>query len=110
MKVAYVLSSPNCQKILTTMIIPQLEENRHGAEVVGIFFMFDNTFLLLDGTETGTKLQALHEKTGMMLMACDQCAYERKLEDKLVPAAALGCFPNLYAALGSVGVDQAITL
>jgi len=110
MKVAYVLSSTNCQKILNLMIIPQMEENRHGAEVAGMFFLMDNTFFLVEGTDMGRRLQALHDKTGMLMMACDQCAYERKLEDKLVPGAALGCFPNLYAALSSVGVDQVITL
>ena len=32
MKVAYVFSTPNASFILEKMIIPQLEEGRHGAE------------------------------------------------------------------------------
>jgi hypothetical protein len=45
-----------------------------------------------------------------MIMGCDQCVYERKIENMLVPGATLGCFPTLYAALGSAGVEQVITL
>ena len=86
MKVAYVLSSTNCQKILTSMIIPQLQEDRHGAEVLGMFFLVDNTFFLINETETGTDLQELQEKTGMLLMGCDQCVHERGLEGKPIRA------------------------
>lgn len=110
MKVAYVLSSPNCQKILTSMIIPQLQDSRHGAEVIGMFFLMDNTFFLMEGTETGRELQELQEQTGMLLMGCDQCVLERNLEKKLIPSAKIGCFPNLYAALSGSGLDQVITL
>jgi hypothetical protein len=110
MKVAYVLSSTNCQKILTSMIIPQLQEDRHGAEVLGMFFLVDNTFFLMNGTETGKDLQELQEKTGMLLMGCDQCVFERGIEGTLIPAAQVGCFPNLYAALSDSGLDQVITL
>jgi hypothetical protein len=92
------------------MIIPQLQESRHGAEVLGMFFMVDNTFFLMEGTEAGADLQALHEQTGMILMGCDQCCHERGLNGKLIPAANLGCFPTLYAALAGTGVEQVITL
>lgn len=110
MKIAYVFSSTTSQKILNTMIIPQMEEDRHGVEVIGMFFFMDNTFFLMDNTEMGKRLQALHEKTGMVIMACDQCAIERGIENKLVPGALIGCFPKLYGLLGGVGVDQVITL
>ncbi len=46
----------------------------------------------------------------MIIMACDQCAIERGIENNLVDGATIGCFPNLYACLGSAGVDQVITL
>lgn len=110
MKVAYVFSTTNSQKILDKMIIPQLLEDRHGVEVVGMMFFFDNTFLLTAGSITGDRLKLVHEKCGTLLMACDMCAIERGIDDKLIGCAAIGCFPNLYAALGSVGVDQVITL
>ncbi|BAF58758.1 MAG: DsrE family protein [Pelotomaculum sp.] len=110
MKVAYVFSSTNSQKILNNMILPQLEKDTHGAEVAGMFFFMDNTFFLLDGTEMGDRLQQLQEKTGMLLMACDQCAIERGIENSLIPGARIGCFPQLYSALGGAGVDQVITL
>ena len=64
----------------------------------------------MNGTEMGKRLQVLHEKTRMIIMGCDQCVYERKIEDLLVPGATLGCFPTLYAILGSAGVEQVITL
>ncbi|HAG11210.1 MAG TPA: sulfur reduction protein DsrE [Desulfotomaculum sp.] len=110
MKVAYVFTSTNSQKILDKMIIPQLENQRHGADVVGMFFFMDNTFFLVQGTEMGERLQGLHEATGMLLMACDQCAIERHIDDRLIPGAMIGCFPNLYAALSQVELDQVITL
>lgn len=110
MKVAYVFSTNNAQRILDKMIIPQLLEGRHGAEVVGMMFFFDNTFLLTAGSSTGDRLREIHEKYGTLLMACDMCAIERGIEDKLVPGAGIGCFPNLYAALEGAGLDQVITL
>lgn len=109
MKVAYVISSANSRKILRDMVIPQIENGEHSAEVVGMFFLFDNTFMLLKDTDLGDRLQALHEETGMILLGCDQCVYEREIEDKLIPGAAIGCFPVLYGALAGADLDQVIT-
>lgn len=110
MKVAYLLESQNVREILENMIIPQMEENRHGVEVAGMMFFFDNTYMLTEGSDIAARLQKLHEETGVLLMACDRCCYQRDIADKLIPCAALGCFPNVYAVLGSAGVDQVITL
>jgi hypothetical protein len=110
MKVAYIFSTTNSQKILDTMILPQLEENRHGVTVVGMFFFFDNTFFLLKGTDMAERMKRIQAKNGMLLMGCDQCCYERHIADKLVEGARIGCFPDLYAALGPAAPDQVITL
>ncbi len=110
MKVAYVLESPHAQNILTNMIIPQMEAGNHGADVVGMFFIMDNAYFLMEGTDTGERLAKLHEKTGVVLLGCDKCVKERKLEDKLVKQAAIGCFPICYATLDSAGVDHIITI
>ncbi|HFL3828620.1 TPA: DsrE-related protein SaoD [Clostridioides difficile] len=110
MKVAYVISSHNCRSILRDMIIPQMEAGTHGVEVVGMFFVFDNTYLLLKDTDLGERLQKLHEETGMIILACDQCVLEREIQDKIIQGAAIGCFPVLYGALNSAGLDQVITL
>jgi sulfur relay (sulfurtransferase) complex TusBCD TusD component (DsrE family) len=110
MKIAYVFSSTTSQKILNTMIIPQLEKGTHGVDVAGMFFFMDNTFFLLDGTEMGERLRQIQEVNGMLLMACDQCAIERGIDQRLIKGAQIGCFPQLYAALGGAGVDQVITL
>jgi sulfur relay (sulfurtransferase) complex TusBCD TusD component (DsrE family) len=76
-----------------------------------MFFFMDNTFFLLKGTEIGERLQAIQEKTGMLLMACDQCADERGITGDLIPGAQVGCFPVLYVAIQNAGgVDQVITL
>jgi len=109
-KVAYIFSTTNSQKILDKMIIPQMLEERHGVEAAGMMFFFDNTFLLTAGCSTGDRLQKIHEKYGTILMACDVCAIERGIEDRLVPGAGTGCFPNLYAVLAPAGIDQVITL
>jgi hypothetical protein len=110
MKVAYIFSSSNSHTILSKMIVPQLEKGTHGADVVGMFFFVDNTFMLVKGNAVGERLSMVAKQSGMLLMACDQCAYERQIADNLVAGAKLGCFPDLYKALGQVGIDQAITL
>ena len=112
MKVAYILSTPLSQRILSTMVVPQLEEDRHGADVVGMFFFVDNCFMLTRGNAVAERLKKLLDKGKIkMLMACDQCAYEREIDKSLIAGAGIGCFPDLYGAIGKVGgVDQVITL
>ena len=110
MKIAYIFATATSHKILSTMIVPQLEQGRHGVEVAGMFFFVDNTFMLVKGNAVAERLAKLRTANGMLLMACDQCAYEREIADNLVDGAQIGCFPDLYAALGKVGVDQVITL
>jgi hypothetical protein len=92
------------------MIVPQMEQGRHGVDVVGMFFFVDNTFMLVKGNAVGERLRKLSESNGMLLMACDQCAYEREIANNLVEGARIGCFPDLYPALAKVGFDQVITL
>lgn len=110
MKVAYLLESEHAREILENMIIPQMEKGIHGADVMGMMFFFDNCYMLVEGNDIANRLSALSQKTGMLLMACDRCCYQREIDDKLVPPCGIGCFPNVYAALGGVGVDQVITL
>ena len=110
MKVAYLFESANSREILENMIIPQLEKGIHGADVVGMMFFFDNCYMLVEGNDIADRLSALAEKTGMLLMCCDRCCYQREIDKKLIAPAGIGCFPNVYAALGGVGVDQVITL
>jgi hypothetical protein len=110
MNVAYVFSTPNASFILEKMIVPQLEEERHGATVVGMFFFVDNTYLLVRGNPTGERLAKVARRTGMLLMGCDQCCYQRSIADRLIEGIPIGCFPDLYKALSGVKVDQVITL
>lgn len=110
MNVAYIFSSTNAHKILDKMIIPQLEQGNHGAEVLGMFFFMDNTLFLSKGNPVGEKLSKINNKTGMIIMGCDQCTIERGIEGNLVDGATIGCFPNLYACLEDAGIDQVITL
>ncbi len=110
MKVAYFFESPNAHRILDTMIAPQLEEGRHGADVVGMFFFFDNTFFLQKGIPIAERLAKIAQKNGMLLMGCDQCCYERRIADKLVDGAKIGCFPDLYKALLPAAPNLVITL
>ena len=110
MKVAYVFSTTLAHRILSTMIIPQMEEGRHGVDVAGMFFFVDNCFMLVKDNAVAERLKKLMDKNPMLLMACDQCAYEREIDKKLIDGARIGCFPDLYAALGPAKVDQVITL
>ena len=122
MKVAYVFSTSghNVSYKLGRMILPQLEENRHGAEVVGMFFFDDNTFALRKGDPLGERLGTLARERGILLMLCDQCAIERGLAQHnprggylpydTVEGVQVGCFPDLYMALAANPPDQVITL
>jgi hypothetical protein len=92
------------------MILPQLEADAHGVEVVGMFFFEDNSYVLQRDNPIGERLAKVAAEKGMLLMACDQCAYEREIDDMLVEGATIGCFPNLYGALSGNMPDQVITL
>ena len=122
MKVAYIFSTGGRNAVykLGKMILPQLEEHRHGAEVVGMFFFDDNTYALRKGDPLGERLAKVAKEQSMLLMLCDQCATERglarQLEDgsyvaqDVVEGVRVGCFPDLYAALAGNPPDQVITL
>jgi intracellular sulfur oxidation DsrE/DsrF family protein len=112
MKVAYIFSTQghSVSYKLGKMILPQLENDAHGVEVVGMFFFEDNAYVLQEGNPIGERLAAVAKAQGMLLMACDQCADERDITDKLVDGAVVGCFPNLYSALSGNMPNQVITL
>ena len=112
MKVAYIFSTQghSVSYKLGKMILPQLEEGAHGVEVLGMFFFEDNAYVLQKGNPIGERLAEVAAKSGMLLMACDQCAYEREIDGMLVAGATIGCFPNLYGALSGHMLDKVITL
>ncbi len=112
MKVASIFATqrPNVSYVLAKMILPQLEEDRHGAEVVGMFFFEDNNYVLVDGNPIGERLKKVADDKGMLLMGCDQCCYEREIADRLMAGVPIGCFPDLYGALAGNMPDQVITL
>jgi sulfur relay (sulfurtransferase) complex TusBCD TusD component (DsrE family) len=102
------------------MILPQLEEHRHGVEVVGMFFFDDNTYALRKGDPMGERLSIVAKEQNILLMLCDQCANERGLAVPnaeggynavgTIDGVKVGCFPDLYAALATNLPDQVITL
>ena len=112
MKVAYIFATSRhtVSYVLGKMILPQLEENRHGVDVAGMFFFEDNNYVLVKGNPIGARLHKVAKEKGMLLMGCDQCCYEREIDGKLVAGAVIGCFPNLYEALAGNMPDQIITL
>lgn len=112
MKVAYIFSTQGhtVSYKLGKMILPQLEKNTHGVDVVGMFFFEDNNYVLVKGDPIGERLAKVAKDKKILLMGCDQCCYERSIEDKLVAGATIGCFPNLYSALAGNPPDQVITL
>jgi sulfur relay (sulfurtransferase) complex TusBCD TusD component (DsrE family) len=121
MKVAYVFSTSGhtASYKLGKMILPQMEEGRHGVEVVGMMFFDDNTYVLRKGDPIGERLGKIARENGMLLMLCDQCALERGLAEgepgncapvNTVEGVRVGCFPDLYAALAGAPPDHIITL
>jgi len=111
-KVAYIFSTQGhtVSYKLGKMILPQLEEGRHGVDVVGMFFFEDNCFALREGDPIGQRLVNVAKRLNILLMCCDQCCYERDIADKLFEGVQIGCFPTLYQALAGNLPDQVITL
>ena len=91
------------------MILPQLEENRHGVTVVGMFFFEDNNYVLVKGNPIGERLHEVAKEQGILLMGCDQCCYEREIADKLSTACRSAASPICTALSGNMP-DQVITL
>jgi sulfur relay (sulfurtransferase) complex TusBCD TusD component (DsrE family) len=125
MKVAYVFATHMASTFkLASMILPQLEDSSHGADVVGMMFFDDNIFCLRQGDPVGERLAKIAKQHGILLMVCDQCAVRRGLAEGdfdrcgkgqvrargLVEGVVAGCFPQLYTALASRPPDQIITL
>jgi hypothetical protein len=121
MRVAYVFatSGHTASYKLAKMILPQLEEDRHGADVVGMFFFDDNNYVLRRGDPIGERLAKVARDRDMLLMMCDQCALERYLAkgepgncvvQDVVDGVTVGCFPDLYGALAGNPPDHVITL
>ena len=125
MKVAYVFAANMASTYkLSSMILPQLEEGIHGAEVVGMFFFDDNLLCLRKGDPVGERLAKAAKDQNILLMMCDQCAIRRNLADgefeqcgrgevrpkDTVEGVQAGCFPQLYAALAPNPPDYVITL
>ena len=134
MKIAYVFAMPcSASYKLGRMILPQLEAGTHGADVVGMFFFDDNTFVLRKGDPIGERLAKVAKEKNMLLMMCDMCALGRGLARGqpvwcdpatglgrkepgtcvvfgTVDGVKVGCFPDLYLALGGNPPDQVITL
>ena len=120
MKGAYILNTPNAANYkVGDMILPQLEENRHGVEVVGIFFFDDNCYMLQKGNPKGERLAKIAKEKNILLMMCDQCAIQRGVAEGqagnakslgTVENVHVGCFPDLYGALSGNMPDQVISL
>ena len=121
MKVAYVFSTSGhtASYKLGKMILPQLEERRHGVAVVGMMFFDDNNYILRQGDPVGERLAKVAQEQGILLMMCDQCAIERGLAQGepgacqpygTVAGVQVGCFPDLYSALAGKPPDHIITL
>ena len=93
-------------------------------DVIGMFFFDDNILCLQKGNEFGERLAKIAKEKNMLLMACDQCAVRRGFAEGtfeqcgsgdvkpkgMVDGVQVGCFPQLYQALGSNPPDQVITL
>jgi len=125
MKIAYVFATNMASTFkLATMILPQLEQGNHGAQVIGMMFFDDNIYCLREGDPVGERIARVAKEQNILLMVCDQCAVRRGLADGefsqcgtgevrakgFVEGVVAGCFPQLYSALGGNPPDQVISL
>jgi len=106
------------------MILPQLEQGIHGADVLGMMFFDDNIFALRKGDPVGERLSIVSKENDILLMVCDQCAVRRNLAEGtfdqcgtgqvkakgFVEGVVAGCFPQFYKTLGANPPEQVITL
>ena len=125
LKIAYIFKTNMSSTFqLSTMILPQIENDKHGVDVVGMFFFDENILCLKQNDPVGERLANIAKKKNILLMVCDQCAVRRNLANGtfdqcgsgnvvakgLVEGVVAGCFPQLYEALGTNLPDQVITL
>ena len=125
MRIAYIFRNDMSSTFqLSSMILPQLENNSHGVDVVGMMFFDDNLHILAKGNEFGERLLKVAKEKNILLMICDQCAIRRGfavgsfeqcgsgevVAKGTVEGVIAGCFPQLYEALSSSPPDQVITL
>ena len=125
MKIAYVFKTSMSSTFqLGEMILPQLEKDNHGFDVIGMFFFDNNINCLQQGNPVGERLSQIAKEKNILLMVCDACAVRRGLAEGvleecgsgnvkakgLVEGVGAGCFPQLYEALGPNPPDQVITL
>lgn len=140
MRVAYIFATTGhtVSYKLQQMIMPQLEDDRHGADIAGMFFFDDNTYFFQNGNTHAEMLVEIAKERDILLMLCDQCAMERGFafidsnnnlegwhhyasdaaphgETHLIGTVddqfiEVGCFPDLYDALSEDPPDNIITL
>jgi len=110
MNVIYVFQSQRASIILEKMIIPQISKEKHGAEVVGMFFFDDNVYFFLPEHPIGEKLCRLSSKYSFFIACCDYCCEQREISGRLYPGVIEGCFPDLYKFAQDKKADQVITL
>jgi hypothetical protein len=111
MKVAYIFATQRhtVSYVLGRMILPQLEENRHGVD--GWYVLLRRQQLCPRARQSARRASAGRGAgEGILLMGCDQCCYEREIADRLFEGVPIGCFPDLYGALAGNMPDQVITL
>ena len=129
MKIAYVFSTSGRTATykLGAMILPQMEDGNHGAEVVAMFFFDDNNFILRKGDPIGERLAKIATEKGIRLISCSQCSMERSLAEgdcagegcctfkkpdavHCVSGVTCGCWPDFYKACEEAGVDHIVSL
>ena len=109
MKVAYIFSSQGhtVSFKLGKMILPQLEEQSHGPEVVGMFFFEDNNYVLLQGNPIGERLAKIAKEQGMLrsvlLGARNRRQAGRRRRHRLLPESLRG-IGRQYARPGHYAV------
>ena len=76
MKVAYIFRNDMSATFqLATMILPQLEQDNHGVEVVGMMFFDDNVYSLSAENEIGKRLSVVANRKSILLMMCASKGY-----------------------------------
>ena len=77
MKIAYVFKTNMASTFqLSSMILPQLENNTHLVDVIGMFFFDDNIYCLRENDPVGERLSKIAKERNMLLM---ESSFPRKI-------------------------------
>lgn len=103
-KVAYIITGSAGHEIVSGCLLNTVAAGCHGREVTALHFAEDGVFFLLQGTDTGAKIERAMKEQGVKVTVCECSQEARDLTDKMVDGVQIGHFADFYEAAGEADV------